>query len=72
VQYLEHYVVVNSVEYEWLEISDDARHMSTVNKPDLFIGHEAIVTYRPPLNHWENKFCIKPIGVLGMYPRSQQ
>jgi hypothetical protein len=50
----EYYVVVNSEEYKWLEMSDNAPS-EYKNKPDLFVGHEAIVTYRPPFQHRDAK-----------------
>ena len=50
VQDLKHYVVVNSEEYPWLEVGDDAPSKYR-KKPDLFIGHEAIVSYRTPCQH---------------------
>jgi hypothetical protein len=47
VQELEHYVLVNSEYNPWLEVGDDALSKKS-KKPDLFIGHEAIVTYCTP------------------------
>jgi hypothetical protein len=54
VQNLEHYVVVNSEEQPWLEVGNDSRPEYR-QKPDLCIGHEAIVTYRTPCQHNDPK-----------------
>lgn len=54
VRELESYAVVNSEEYKWLEVGDDARP-EYKQRPDLFIGHDTIVTYRSPFQHNDTK-----------------
>jgi hypothetical protein len=63
VQELENYVVVNSEECKWLEVGDDAPQ-----KPDLFVGHEAVVTYRSPFQHNDTKLASmrRPTDKFGM------